>query len=150
MSWADKVDTEPMMAVNLGTRGLQEACDLLEYTNHPRRHLLVGPADRQRRRRSVRRQALVSGQRDGRALAGRPQDRRRVRPARQRDRQGDAPDRRRHRARRLRLLELLDADLRRVGVHGAGHSYDTVDYISLHAYYEEYDDDAAELPGLAR
>ena len=34
MSWADKVGTEPMMAVNLGTRGLQEACDLLEYTNH--------------------------------------------------------------------------------------------------------------------
>ena len=34
MAWADKVGTEPMMAVNLGTRGLQEACDLLEYTNH--------------------------------------------------------------------------------------------------------------------
>ena len=33
--WAEKVDTEVMMAVNLGTRGLQEACDLLEYTNHP-------------------------------------------------------------------------------------------------------------------
>ncbi|HET9871211.1 MAG TPA: alpha-N-arabinofuranosidase [Propionibacteriaceae bacterium] len=32
--WAKKVDTEVMMAVNLGTRGLQEACDLLEYTNH--------------------------------------------------------------------------------------------------------------------
>ena len=28
-------DTEVMMAVNLGTRGLREACDLLEYTNHP-------------------------------------------------------------------------------------------------------------------
>ena len=25
MSWADKVGTEPMMAVNLGTRGLQES-----------------------------------------------------------------------------------------------------------------------------
>ncbi len=33
--WADRVGTEIMMAVNLGTRGLQEACDLLEYTNHP-------------------------------------------------------------------------------------------------------------------
>ena len=33
--WARSVDTEVMMAVNLGTRGLQEACDLLEYTNHP-------------------------------------------------------------------------------------------------------------------
>ncbi len=34
-AWARSVDTEVMMAVNLGTRGLQEACDLLEYTNHP-------------------------------------------------------------------------------------------------------------------
>jgi alpha-N-arabinofuranosidase len=35
MDWAGKAGIEPMMAVNLGTRGLQEACDLLEYTNHP-------------------------------------------------------------------------------------------------------------------
>ena len=27
--------TEPMMAINLGTRGIQEACDILEYANHP-------------------------------------------------------------------------------------------------------------------
>ncbi|WP_336923381.1 arabinosylfuranosidase ArfA [Aquipuribacter sp. SD81] len=33
--WAGLVGTEPMMAVNLGTRGVQEACDLLEYANHP-------------------------------------------------------------------------------------------------------------------
>ena len=35
MTWATKADVEPMMAINLGTRGLQEAIDLLEYTNHP-------------------------------------------------------------------------------------------------------------------
>ncbi|TXR56759.1 arabinosylfuranosidase ArfA [Quadrisphaera setariae] len=33
--WADKAGTEIMYAVNLGTRGLQEACDVLEYANHP-------------------------------------------------------------------------------------------------------------------
>ncbi len=32
--WARKAGTEVMMAVNLGTRGLQEACELLEYTNY--------------------------------------------------------------------------------------------------------------------
>ena len=26
---------EPMMAVNLGTRGVEAALDLLEYCNHP-------------------------------------------------------------------------------------------------------------------
>jgi alpha-N-arabinofuranosidase len=35
MAWAAKAGVEPMMAVNLGTRGTQEALDLLEYCNHP-------------------------------------------------------------------------------------------------------------------
>ena len=34
MSWCKKANTAPMMAVNLGTRGMQEAKDLLEYCNH--------------------------------------------------------------------------------------------------------------------
>lgn len=33
-SWAKKVGSEVMMAVNLGTRGIQDACNLLEYCNH--------------------------------------------------------------------------------------------------------------------
>ncbi|HSO70354.1 MAG TPA: alpha-N-arabinofuranosidase [Arachnia sp.] len=35
MSWAEKAGIEPMMAVNLGTRGVQDALDLLEYCNVP-------------------------------------------------------------------------------------------------------------------
>jgi alpha-L-arabinofuranosidase len=35
MSWCDKVGTKAMMAVNLGTRGPEEARNLLEYCNHP-------------------------------------------------------------------------------------------------------------------
>ncbi|PWD51264.1 alpha-L-arabinofuranosidase [Serinibacter arcticus] len=33
MAWARKAEIEPMMAVNLGTRGLQESLDILEYAN---------------------------------------------------------------------------------------------------------------------
>lgn len=33
MSWAKKAETEVMMAVNLGTRGVADACNLLEYCN---------------------------------------------------------------------------------------------------------------------
>ena len=33
--WAKKVNSEMMMAVNLGTRGIADACNLLEYCNHP-------------------------------------------------------------------------------------------------------------------
>ena len=33
MLWSEKTGIEPMMAVNLGTNGLKEALDLIEYTN---------------------------------------------------------------------------------------------------------------------
>ena len=33
LAWCERLELEPMMAVNLGTRGLVEAVDLLEYTN---------------------------------------------------------------------------------------------------------------------
>ena len=35
ITWARKVGTTPMMAVNLGTRGIDAARNLIEYTNHP-------------------------------------------------------------------------------------------------------------------
>lgn len=35
MDWVAAIDSQPMLAVNLGTRGLDAACDLLEYCNHP-------------------------------------------------------------------------------------------------------------------
>ncbi|WP_231946515.1 arabinosylfuranosidase ArfA [Auraticoccus monumenti] len=33
LGWCERIGVEPMMAVNLGTRGLAEAVDLLQYTN---------------------------------------------------------------------------------------------------------------------
>ncbi len=33
--WTRKTGSEVMMAVNLGTRGIADACNLLEYCNHP-------------------------------------------------------------------------------------------------------------------
>lgn len=33
--WAKQVNSEVMMAVNLGTRGIADACNILEYCNHP-------------------------------------------------------------------------------------------------------------------
>lgn len=35
MAWARRAGVEPIMAMNLGTRGLPEALELLEYANHP-------------------------------------------------------------------------------------------------------------------
>jgi alpha-N-arabinofuranosidase len=35
MDWLGTVGSRPMLAVNLGTRGIDAACNLLEYCNHP-------------------------------------------------------------------------------------------------------------------
>ena len=35
LRWTAKAGVEPMLAINLGTRGVQEAVDLLEYANIP-------------------------------------------------------------------------------------------------------------------
>ena len=35
MAWARKAEVEPMYAVNLGTRGIEEALDVLQYANAP-------------------------------------------------------------------------------------------------------------------
>ena len=64
MTWCRLAGVEPMLAVNLGTRGIEEACDLLEYTNHPGGTHLSDLRRGTRRRGSVRRQAVVSRQRD--------------------------------------------------------------------------------------
>ncbi|HLV09531.1 MAG TPA: alpha-N-arabinofuranosidase [Halanaerobiales bacterium] len=34
INWAKKAGTEPMMAINLGTRGIDAARNIIEYTNH--------------------------------------------------------------------------------------------------------------------
>ena len=142
---------EPMMAVNLGTRGVQEAVDLLEYCNHPGGTVLVRPAPVARRRGAARHQAVVPRQRDRRPLADGPEDRARVRPARRRDRQGDADGRR-----RASSWSPSAAPTRgcRPSARGSAtvleHTYDQVDYISLHAYYEQPTATTGQLPGLRR
>ena len=36
MKWIKKAGAEPMLAINLGTRGIEDAVNLVEYCNHPR------------------------------------------------------------------------------------------------------------------
>ena len=107
------------MAVNLGTRGLQEACDLLEYTNHP-----GGTAWSDHRIANGAREPFgyrlwcLGNEMDGPWQIGHKTAYEYGRLA-TRDRPGDALDRPRHRTGGLRIFELDDADLRRVGGRGA-------------------------------
>ena len=142
-AWAREVDTEVMMAVNLGTRGLQEACDLLEYTNHPGgsywsdRRIANGADDP-----FGYRLWCLGNEMDGPWQIGHK----------------TAYEYGRLAAETGRAMRLIDPDIELVAcgssnaqmpTFGAWESevltqcYDEVDYVSLHVYYEERDGDAA-------
>ncbi len=145
MRWSRRADVEPMMAVNLGTRGLQEAVDLLEYCNHPGGTALSdlrrshGAADPY----GVRLWCL-GNEMDGPWQLGH-------KPATEYGRVA---------AETARAMRQLDAGLelvacgssyRHMPTFGAWEAtvleqaYDAVDYISAHAYYENVGDPASFL-----
>ena len=120
MTWAAEAGVEPMMAVNLGTRGRPGGLDLLEYANHPggtelsdlrRKHGAEDPY-------GVRLWCL-GNEMDGPWQVGHKtadeygRARRRDRPRDEDDRPVDQPG-------RLRQLQPADAHLRLLGGDGAG------------------------------
>jgi alpha-N-arabinofuranosidase len=139
-AWARKAGTEPMMAVNLGTRGMQDACNLLEYSNHA-----SGTKYSDLR--------IAHGSPDpfgiklwclGNELDGPWQTGHKT-----------AHEYGRLAAETGRAMRQIDPDIELVAVgsssramptFGAWEStvlelaYDTVDYVSLHAYYQEDDE----------
>ncbi|WP_380170300.1 alpha-N-arabinofuranosidase [Kineococcus sp. DHX-1] len=144
-AWARKVGTEPMMAVNLGTRGLQEACDLLEYSNH-----VSGTKFSDLR--------IQHGSKDpfgiklwclGNELDGPWQTGHKT-----------AAEYGRLAAETGMAMRTVDPDIELVAVGSSSRtmptfgeweqtvlelSYHAVDYVSLHAYYQEHDGDAASF-----
>jgi alpha-N-arabinofuranosidase len=143
--WARQVGTEVMMVVNLGSRGLQEACDLLEYTNHP-----GGTAWSDRRIANGAREPFgyrlwcLGNELDGEWQIGHK----------------TAYEYGRLAAETGRAMRLIDPDIElvacgssnsRMATFGAWESevlalaYDVVDYISLHVYYSERDGDTASF-----
>ncbi|WP_067965054.1 arabinosylfuranosidase ArfA [Nocardiopsis trehalosi] len=139
--WTRSLGIEPMMAVNLGTRGVQEALDLLEYANHP------GGTELSDRRAAHGhpephgvRMWCLGNEMDGPWQVGHMTAREYGRLA----------------ARTARAMRMSDPGLELVacGSSGSGmptfgaweaevlqECYDAVDYVSLHAYYEEHDGD---------
>lgn len=136
--WAGRVGVEIMLAVNLGIRGLQEACDLLEYANHP-----GGIYSSDRRIANGAREPFniklwcLGNEMDA---PGRSDMRPRTRLANETG----------------KAMRLVDSDIELVACGSSNsrmptfgswestvleHYYETVDYVSLHAYYEELDGD---------
>lgn len=141
--WLDLVGSDMMLAVNLGTRGLSDALDLLEYCNVP------GGSDiAQSRIRNGRELPFdvemwcLGNEMDGPWQIGH----------RSADEYGALA------AQTARAMRQLDERISLVACGSSSasmptfgswektvleHTYDLVDYISCHAYYEERDGDAA-------
>ncbi|MEU0558962.1 alpha-N-arabinofuranosidase [Dactylosporangium sp. NPDC006015] len=143
--WARKAGVEPMMAVNLGTRGIQEALDLLEYCN-----IRGGTAWSDRRRANGAeephdiRMWCLGNELDGPWQTGHK----------------TAHEYGRLAAETARAMRQIQPDLELVacGSSGSGmptfgewervvltETYDVVDLVSAHAYYCEEDGDLASF-----
>jgi alpha-L-arabinofuranosidase len=145
MEWATKADIEPMMAMNLGTRGLQEAIDLLEYANHPQGTALSDKriADGAKEPHGIRMWCL-GNEMDGPWQLGHK----------------TAAEYGRLAAETARAMRQFDPDLELVACGSSSrvmptfgaweatvleHTYDVVDYISAHAYYQLDGEDHASF-----
>jgi alpha-N-arabinofuranosidase len=141
--WAARAGVEPMLAVNLGTRGIDEAVALLEYAN------VSGGTARSDDRIANGSDApydirmwCLGNEMDGPWQLGHK----------------TADEYGRIAAETARAMRMLDKDLELVACGSSGgwmptfiewertvleHTYDLVDYVSLHAYFEE--DEAGDL-----
>jgi alpha-N-arabinofuranosidase len=144
-SWSAKVGTELMLAVNLGTRGVQEAIDLLEYTNIP------SPSAFSQQRVANGAEApfdvrmwCLGNEMDGPWQLG----------------YRSAEDYGVLASRTAKAMRQLDPDLELVACGSSNrhmptfgswertvlqHTYDDVDFISCHAYYQEHDGDTGSF-----
>lgn len=143
--WAERAGLELMEAVNLGTRGVAEAADLLEYANHP-----GGTALSDQRRANGRDEPFgirlwcLGNEMDGPWQIG----------------HNTADEYGRLAAESARLMRFIDPDIELVAAGSSNHEMPTfgewertvlrhtaglVDHISVHAYYEETPGDPASF-----
>jgi alpha-N-arabinofuranosidase len=140
-AWTRAAGVEPMMALNLGTRGVQDACDLLEYCNHPggTRWSDLRTAHGHDKPLDIRLWCL-GNEMDGPWQIGHK----------------TAAEYGRMAAETGRAMRMIDPSLELVACGSSNaamptfgtweatvleEAYDQVDYVSLHAYYHERDGD---------
>jgi len=145
VAWCRKAKVEPMMAVNLGTRGIEEAAALVEYCNHPSgsywSDLRVRNGAKDPHRVRI---WCLGNEMDGPWQIGHKTAREYGILAKQ----------------TAKAMRLVDPDLELVACGSSGrwmptfasweaevleHCYDVVDYVSLHSYYRPKDGDYASF-----
>lgn len=141
MKWMECVGAEPIMTVNLGTKGIQDAVNLIEYTNFPG----GSKYSEQRRRNGHELPYKIKTWCLGNELDGQWQI------ARKR-----ATDYGQLAAEAGKAMKIVDPDIKLVAVGSSAphldsypdwdlevlkETYDVVDYLSLHHYINQYEDD---------
>jgi alpha-N-arabinofuranosidase len=145
LRWAARRRVEPMMAVNLGTAGITEAAQLVEYCN-----VAAGTAWSDLRRRTGTaapygvRLWCLGNEMDGPWQTGHM----------------DAAAYGQLAANAARSMKLVDPSIEVVACGSSGHhmptfgywestvlehAFDDVDYVSMHAYYQEHDGDRSSF-----
>ncbi|WP_434810949.1 alpha-N-arabinofuranosidase [Microbacterium sp. bgisy189] len=143
--WLDRVGSDLMLAVNLGTRGTQEALDLLEYANASAETAWTAQrAENGRTEPFGVRMWCLGNEMDGPWQVG----------------HRNADDYGKLASRTAKAMRMLDPGLELVvcGSSGSGmptfgswerqvleHTFDDVDFISCHSYYQERNGDAQEF-----
>jgi len=151
MRWTAEAGVEPMIAMKLGTRGVQDALDLLEYANVPAaRSCPSGASPMARLRPHGVRMWCLGNELDGPWQVGHKTAHEYGRLAIQTAAR-HATGLTRNRAGRLWQLELEHANFRLVGEREVLElAYDEVDYISCHAYYDPGEGESGLVPRLGR
>ena len=145
IAWCKAVGAEALMTVNLGTRGVADACNLLEYCNHPggskysdmrKTHGYYTP-------HNVRSWCL-GNEMDGPWQVGHK----------------TAAEYGRLAAETAKAMRMIDPEIKLVACGSSNsdmptfpqweaevlnHTYEAVDYISLHQYFTNYDGDTADF-----
>lgn len=142
MLWAKKAGVEPMMAMNLGTRGVLEAAQLVEYSNYPSGTTF---SDLRRQHGVEEPHAIkfwcLGNEMDGPWQIGHK----------------TAEDYGKLATEAAKAIRLVDPEVKLVACGSSfeemptfgdweskvlEHSFDHVEMISMHAYYEKYGDDS--------
>jgi len=145
IEWAKRVDAEVMMAVNLGTRGIEAAKNLVEYCNHPKdsywSDLRISHGYRQSHNIKT---WCLGNEMDGPWQIGHK----------------TAEEYGRVACEAAKVMKWVDPTIELVacGSSGSGmptfaeweatvleHTYEQIEYISLHTYYGNFNDDTANF-----
>lgn len=143
--WLKKADSEMMMAINLGTRGIADACNLLEYCNHPGgtkySDLRISHGVKEPHNIKV---WCLGNEMDGPWQTGHKTMQEYGRLAEE----------------TAKAMKQIDPDIELVSCGSSGlgmptfpeweavtleHTYDYVDYVSLHQYYGNEENDTADF-----